>query len=90
MTSHARRIWNRVLQNLFRRLDESHVFYTAIIIESRLQVACGVFVTRLTNVYVDEGIEQQLENAHGDYLYIIELQQTCTQHLLDPICHLLL
>ena len=26
MTSHARRIWNRVLQNSFRRPDESHVF----------------------------------------------------------------
>ena len=59
MTVHARLIRNRVLQSSLRILDESHVFYNSHIIELCLQAARGVFVKRLTNLYVDEGTKQR-------------------------------
>ena len=43
MPSHARQIPNAVLQDLFRRLDESRVFCNANIPELDLEAACEVF-----------------------------------------------
>ena len=70
MTSHARLIWNRLIQSSFRMLDESRVLYKSNVLELCLQAACEVFVcaTCVTHLYVDEGTGQKLENAHGDNL----------------------